>query len=130
MVRYNRDCVRYNRDFLLIKDWKPNQRFIFVCYKREFAITEFVITKFDCSTKFLNDEFLVNLPPQIFFWTNCWFHFETLNSTHKPFRRFFAFILPDSDNYFLFFNVKKCIKSTWKLSLKKPIEKNALKIFI
>jgi hypothetical protein len=49
LVRYNRDSVRYNREERCTKILKTNQRFNCVHYKREFVITEFVITEFDCS---------------------------------------------------------------------------------
>ncbi len=47
-VRYNRLSVRYNQEGSVIDSPKPNQALKFVPYKREFALTEFVITEFHC----------------------------------------------------------------------------------
>jgi hypothetical protein len=41
--------VRYKHEILMINYAKPNQKFGFVRYKREFAITVIVITEFDCT---------------------------------------------------------------------------------
>ncbi len=47
-VRYNRDFVRFNQENIMLNWPKTNQRKIFVHYNREFVITEFVISEFDC----------------------------------------------------------------------------------
>ena len=47
-VCYSWVSVRYNQEGSVFDSSKPNQAFIFVCYKREFVITKFVITKFHC----------------------------------------------------------------------------------
>ncbi len=40
--------IRYNREILMVKYAKPNQKLSFVRYNREIAITVIVITEFDC----------------------------------------------------------------------------------
>ena len=50
-VRYNRDLVRYNQEMIQYNHLGPNRHGENVRYKREFVITEFVITEFDCINK-------------------------------------------------------------------------------
>jgi hypothetical protein len=54
-VCYNRVSVCYNQEGSVFDSPKPNQALIFVHYKREFAITEFVITEFHFRTIYLSD---------------------------------------------------------------------------